>query len=215
MKIAETLAALGVLAYSREEDAKAEAYNQRRLDSLRRLPPGNEVEISNALNDLSMSVQQARADYATAKRFAEEALALRRKAIQGPHLSISQGLNNLGMVHYRMKEYDVAEVLFKESLAINRQLFGEPHPEIVANLSNLGLLSRDRGDYRQADALFAQVVAADWQILGQITCWRAAHHYWLSPVLMKRRTRTEPRACCASRSLFMRPHCQRGIGRPR
>ena len=51
-----------------------------------------------------MSVQQARADYATAKRFAEEALALRRKAIQGPHLSISQGLNNLGMVHYRMKE---------------------------------------------------------------------------------------------------------------
>ena len=166
VKIAETLAALGVLAYSRGEYPKAEVYNQRRLDSLRRLPPGNEVEISNALNDLSMSVQQARADYATAKRFAEEALTLRRKAIQGPHLSISQGLNNLGMVHYRMKEYDVAEVLFKESLAINRQLFGEPHPEIAANLSNLGLLSRDRGDYRQADALFAQVVAADRQILG-------------------------------------------------
>jgi non-specific serine/threonine protein kinase/serine/threonine-protein kinase len=166
VEVAETLAALGVLAYSRGEYEKAEAHNRRRLDHLRRLPPGNDVEISNALNDLSMCIQQARADYQTAKRLAEEALALRRKAIQGPHLSISQGLNNLAMVHYRLKEYDAADALFKESLAMNRQLFGEPHPEVTANLSNLGLLTRDRGDYRQADILFAQVVAADKRVLG-------------------------------------------------
>ena len=64
------LGALGVLAYSRGRAAKAVAYNQRRVDSLRRLPPGHEIEISDALNDLSISVQQARADYVTAKRLA-------------------------------------------------------------------------------------------------------------------------------------------------
>jgi non-specific serine/threonine protein kinase/serine/threonine-protein kinase len=165
--LAETLAALGVLAYSRGDYAKAESFNQQRLERLRRLPPGHEVELSNALNDLSMCIQQARADYPAAKKLAEEALALRRKAVQSPHLSISQGLNNLAMVHYRLKEFPPAEALFKESLAMNRQLFSEPHPEITANLSNLGQLARDRGDYRQADTLFAQVIDADRRVLGR------------------------------------------------
>jgi non-specific serine/threonine protein kinase/serine/threonine-protein kinase len=164
--LAETLGALGVLAYSRGDYAKAEALNRRRVDAARRAPPGHEAEIANALNDLSMSIQQARADYAGARALTEEALALRRKVYTAPHLAISQGLNNLAMVHYRLKEYDAAEPLFKESLAMNRQLFGELHPEVAANLSNLGLLARDRGDYRRADELFAQVVDQDRRILG-------------------------------------------------
>jgi len=166
VEIAETLGALGVLAYSRGEYEKAESFNQRRLDRLRRLPPGHEVEVANALNDLSMSIQQARADYPAARKLAEEALALRRKTVQPPHLQISQALNNLGMVFYRLKDYDAAEPLFKESLSMNRQLFVEPHPEIAANLSNLAQVARDRGDYPEADKLFAQVVAADRQVLG-------------------------------------------------
>ena len=179
VELAETLGALGVLAYSRGEYSRAVAYNQRRLDSLRRMPAGREIEISDALNDLSMSVQQAQADYGTAKQLASEALALRRTALQAPHLAISQGLNNLAMVHYRLKEYDAAEPLFRESLAMNRQLFSEPHPEITANLSNLGLLARDRGDYLEADRLFAQVVAADRKVLGpgHVQVGRALN-YW-------------------------------------
>jgi serine/threonine protein kinase/Tfp pilus assembly protein PilF len=181
--LAETLGALGVLAYSRGEYSRAVAYNQRRLDSLRRLPGGREIEISDALNDLSMSVQQAQADYVTAKQLASEALALRRTVLQAPHLAISQGLNNLAMVHYRLKEYDAAEPLFRESLAMNRQLFGEPHPEVTANLSNLGLLARDRGDYLEADRLFAQVVAADRKVLGpgHVQVGRALN-YWAESV---------------------------------
>jgi non-specific serine/threonine protein kinase/serine/threonine-protein kinase len=164
--LAETLGTLGVLAYSRGEYAKAEALNRRRLDEARRAPPGHDVEISNALNDLSMSIQQNRADYAAAKVLAEEALALRRKLHTEPHLTISQGLNNLAMVHYRLKEYDAAEPLFRESLAMNRLLFGKLHPEVTANLSNLGLVARDRGNYREADVLFAEVIEADRRILG-------------------------------------------------
>lgn len=34
-----------------------------------------------------------------------------------PHLSISQALNNLAMVHYRLKQYDVAEPSINENLA--------------------------------------------------------------------------------------------------
>ena len=166
VELAETLGRWASWSTRGARTPRAVAYNQRRLDSLRRLPAGREIEISDALNDLSMSVQQAQADYGTAKRLASEALALRRTALQAPHLAISQGLNNLAMVHYRLKEYDAAEPLFRESLAMNRQLFSEPHPEITANLSNLGLLARDRGDYLEADRLFAQVVAADRKVLG-------------------------------------------------
>ncbi|MGQ0734216.1 MAG: serine/threonine-protein kinase [Acidobacteriota bacterium] len=112
-ELAETLGALGVLAYSRGEYDKAEALNRRRLDTARRAPPRHEVEVSNALNHLSMSIQQSRGDYAAAKTLAEEALALRRKVYMAPHRGISQGLNNLAMVHYRLKEYDAAEPLFR------------------------------------------------------------------------------------------------------
>jgi tetratricopeptide (TPR) repeat protein len=165
-EIAETLGALGVLAYSQGDYAKAESINRRRLETARRAPAGHEAEISNALNDLSMSIQQARADYAAAKKLAEEALAMRRKIFTAPHQTISQGLNNLAMVHYRLKEYEAAEPLFKESLSMNRLLFGELHPEVIANLSNLGLLARDRGNYKEADSLFEQVIAADRKIYG-------------------------------------------------
>jgi non-specific serine/threonine protein kinase/serine/threonine-protein kinase len=166
VELSETLGSLGVLAYSRGEYEGAEAFNRRRLDTLRRLPAGREAAISDALNDLYMSIQQARNDYATAKGLAAEALALRRKVYTAPHLALSQGLNNLAMVHYRLEEYDAAEPLFRESLSMNRLLFGDLHPEVVANLSNLGLLARDRGDYREADGLFQQVIAADRKIFG-------------------------------------------------
>jgi non-specific serine/threonine protein kinase/serine/threonine-protein kinase len=164
--VAETIGAIGELAYSQGEYPKAESHFERRLDMLRKQSPNSEREIADSLTELAMAVQQTRSDYARAKALNEEALAIRRRIFAPPHVAISESLNNLAMVYYRSKDYTAAEPLFKDSLAMNRLLFGDVHPEVSANLSNLGLVARDRGDYRQADALLGQAVAMDRTLYG-------------------------------------------------
>jgi tetratricopeptide (TPR) repeat protein len=161
-----TVGSLAQLSYARGDYAKAEPLFKRKLDTLRRLAPGNEEATSDALNDLAMTIQQTRSDYAGAQALLRESLAMNRKLFGEVHPKIAQSLNNLGKAYFRAREYGPAEALFRESLAMNRKLFGEVHPEVSANLSNLGLVARDSGDYAKANALFAQVVAIDRQTLG-------------------------------------------------
>ena len=77
--VAETIGALGELAYGQGEYPKAESYFERRLDMLRQQSPDSERAIADSLTDLAMAVQQTRSDYARAKALNEEALAIRRR----------------------------------------------------------------------------------------------------------------------------------------
>ena len=164
--LAETMGALGELAYAQGDYKKAESYFSRQLDTLRQRSPDSERQIADSLTELAMTVQQNTADYARARTLNEDALAIRRRIFSPPHVAISESLNNLAMVYYRSKDYAAAAPLFNESLAMNRRLFGDTHPEVAANLNNLALVARDSGDYRKANELFEQVVAIDRQLLG-------------------------------------------------
>jgi non-specific serine/threonine protein kinase/serine/threonine-protein kinase len=161
-----TAGSLAQLAYARGDYPKAEALFQRKLDTLRRHPPGNEEALADCLNDLAMTVQQTRSDYPRAKVLLRESLELRRTLFPGDHPKIAQSLNNLGRAHLRAKEYEPAGALLRESLAMNRKLLGEVHPEVSANLNNLGILARDQGDYRAANAFFEKVLAIDRRLFG-------------------------------------------------
>jgi tetratricopeptide (TPR) repeat protein len=164
--VADTIGALGELAYSQGEYLKAESYFGRQLNMLRQQSPNSERQIADSLTELAMAVQQTRSDYARARALNEEALGIRRRIFSAAHVGISESLNNLAMVYYRSKDYTAAEPLFKESLAMNRLLFGDVHPEVSANLNNLGLVARDRGDSRKADELLGQAVAMDRTLYG-------------------------------------------------
>jgi tetratricopeptide (TPR) repeat protein len=161
-----TVGSLAQLAYARGDYAKAEPLFRRQVETLRRYATGPEEALSGALNDLAMTIEQTKSDYAGALVLLSESLEIDRKLFGGTHPKIAQVTNNLGMAHFRLKEYDTAEALFRESLAMNRKLFGEPNPEVSSNLNNLALVARERGDYARASALYAQVVAADRQMLG-------------------------------------------------
>jgi eukaryotic-like serine/threonine-protein kinase len=164
--LADTIGALGELAYMRADYPTAQALYQRRVDMLRSLPEPPPESLADSLTELATAVQRTSENFALATALNEEALALRRRTVAAPHQRIAESINNLAMVHYRQNAYDKAEPLFRESLAMNRQLFGADHPEVTANLNNLGLVARDRGDYASADEIFGQVVMANRRQLG-------------------------------------------------
>ena len=158
--LADTVGALGELAFSRGDYSAAQTHYERRLAILRALPDAPPESVADSLTELAMAIQRTSEDFPRAIALNEEALTIRRRVFVAPNQHIAESINNLAMVHYRQQAYDKAELLFRESLAMNRQLFGPSHPEVSANLNNLGLVARDRGDYRAADEILGQVVEA-------------------------------------------------------
>jgi tetratricopeptide (TPR) repeat protein len=164
--VGDALGSLAQLAYARGAYAEAEELFRRQLDIYSKSPTANEEARAGTLNDLAMTIEQTREDYAAAKTLLQESLAIHRKLFEGAHPKVAQGINNLAMAHYRAHDYDAAEPLFQESLAMNQKLFGQEHPEVSANLNNLALLYRERSNYPAANKLFEQAADMDRRLLG-------------------------------------------------
>jgi tetratricopeptide (TPR) repeat protein len=133
---------------------------------LRATPEAQGEAAADALNDLAMTIQQARAAYDEAKTLLRESLEIRKKILGSTHPKLGQSLNNLAMANYRAGEFEAAEPLFREALARNIANYGEIHPEVAATSSNLALVLRERGAYAEAHALWARALAMDRQLLG-------------------------------------------------
>ncbi len=113
-----------------------------------------EAARARALNSVGV-LTWYQGDYAAARQFLEEGLAIHRQL--GYKLGISSTLNNLGLVALSQGEYERAKPLFDESLAIVREL-GD-NTAISATLDNLGRASMHQGDYALAQARCTESLA--------------------------------------------------------
>ncbi len=94
-------------------------------------------------------------DYAQARRFAEENLALFRAL--GDKRGIANTLSNLGAMANEQEDYARAKQLLTESLDLRREI-GDTWGIAVA-LNNLAMAVEGEGDYAQAAALYAESLA--------------------------------------------------------
>ncbi|MBM3459804.1 MAG: tetratricopeptide repeat protein, partial [Armatimonadetes bacterium] len=94
-------------------------------------------------------------DYAAARAFHQESLAIRRGL--GDRRGIAGSLNNLGNVACDQSDYGAARALLEESLAIKREL-GDQRG-IAGSLGNLGRTVVEQGDYAAARALQEESLA--------------------------------------------------------
>jgi hypothetical protein len=99
---------------------RSEELHARRLAILRALGTPREEALSDALNDLAISVKDGHGDFTRAKELLTESLAIRRRVLGETHPKIASSLNNLAMIHYRLSEFDRAEPLFREAVERNR-----------------------------------------------------------------------------------------------
>lgn len=95
------------------------------------------------------------ADYAEAKSFHQQALAIRRQLQDKP--GIAATLNSLAIIAQHQSDLELAQRLQEESLALKREL--NDKPLIALSLNNLAVISTKLGDYARAQAYLEESLA--------------------------------------------------------
>jgi CHAT domain-containing protein/Tfp pilus assembly protein PilF len=108
-----------------------------------------------------------RGDHARARRYFEEALALRRQAFGATHPRVADSLNKLGAAFDELADYEAALHSHQEALTIARNAFGDQHVTVAHSLSGLGWVARHRADYLAARGYFEQALAIRRKALGE------------------------------------------------
>src|SRR5947199_336002 len=85
---------------------------------------------------------------------AQEALAIREKALGPEHADVAHSLNNLAKLYDNQGRYAEAEPLYQHCLAILEKALGPEHPNVATGLNNLGGLYYHQGRYAEAEPLF-------------------------------------------------------------
>ena len=115
-------------------------------------------EFAQCLSDMA-SLHESQASYQEAREFYRRAIAIRRKKVPSPGLSITGDLNDLAQLYHTQGEYQAARSLFVEALDIRESALDPKHPDIAKSLNNLAVLDIDEGAYKQAELLLERALA--------------------------------------------------------
>jgi predicted ATPase/DNA-binding CsgD family transcriptional regulator len=144
------------------------------------VPPGS-PERANQRADIrarvlyaAAHISNAQGDYAAARRFQDEALAIRRAL--GDPVQVAGALEPLGTSAALQGDYDAAQRAFREALAIARTL-GNPYMTAMS-LHDLANVLHEQGDYGAARGLADEALVllrevGDTRALGSASLTRA------------------------------------------
>ncbi|MHC4066592.1 MAG: serine/threonine protein kinase, partial [Planctomycetota bacterium] len=75
-------------------------------------------------------------------------------------------LDELGVIHASLGQYDLAEPLMRQGLNLQRRLYGNEHPGVATSLNNLATLLHEKGEYAAAEPLYREALALRRKMLG-------------------------------------------------
>ncbi len=137
-------AELGLGHYARAVEILEEAYEHAYVS-------GDELEALGIANRLSAVLSDRLARHEEARRWSWFThLHQERLGLAEDHPAVSEILNNLGVIHLAMGEYDEALVAHQQSLVLREATLGPDHPDVALSLNNLGNVHTARADYEQA-----------------------------------------------------------------
>ncbi len=151
---------MGILVGELGKPAESRQFMQKSLDIYRQT--NNRWAIAWCLSNLAYRTSElGEANQAEGKRLLQESLAIYKEL--GHQQGIAGALNNLGYMHYRQKNYGLAQKLLKESLVLRRQV-GYPRG-IAVTLNNLGHITAALADYATAKVYYYESlkIASDIQ----------------------------------------------------
>ncbi|RRR72786.1 MAG: tetratricopeptide repeat protein [Candidatus Viridilinea halotolerans] len=111
---------------------------------------------------------QAHDEYATARRYFQEALQVQVATLGHMHADTAQTLSILGNVAYREGALATARRYYQEALTVNDVVHGRAHPETAAILHGLGLVAAAEYCFPQARSYFADALKIREATLGRI-----------------------------------------------
>ncbi len=116
------------------------------IQSRENLEPGLKIEL---LRTIARAYKNSALD-AKALVALEQALTIWQSLEQGPILQHADILNDIGNVHLRMNNVELALPLLQQALAVQQQLLPADHPTVAATLENLGSTLVNTGQLEQA-----------------------------------------------------------------
>ncbi len=160
--------ALNDLAYSldgaqRFEEARAAFDEARALGETFEPTMLSETTLLNNYGALELDL----GNFEDARGLLEEALRIRREALDAPHPLLALSMGNLADVLSEMGELERAKALYLEGLELYRQLYGAEHPSIAYSLNNLGFLSDDMGHKTEAETYYREALDLWVRLVGE------------------------------------------------
>ncbi|CAF1228454.1 unnamed protein product [Adineta steineri] len=82
------------------------------------------------------------------------------KSLSQDHPDIAAVYNNIGIVHYKRNEYNLALKNFEITYEMRRKQLPSDHPHIASSLNNIGNIYSDKGDFNAALDYLKQALTA-------------------------------------------------------
>ncbi len=106
------------------------------------------------------------AEYATAERLLERALAIGERVFGPEDVRVALTLDYLGVVLADRGDYAGAGRQLERALAIRRQQLGPEHEDVAVTLAELGRVYQDEGFNQRAEPLHREALAIRRKVLG-------------------------------------------------
>lgn len=122
-------------------------------------------QLANTLHELG-NLASAQANYPTARKHFEEALAIFRKVLGSNDQETAATLHHFGVNSFRQGDYPTAQKCLAEALAIYRKVRGNEHADTASTLHNLGFVAQKQKDYPAARSFYDEALAIRRKVLG-------------------------------------------------
>jgi serine/threonine-protein kinase len=155
---------LGDTERMRGRSSDAEHDLRAALGFAERLAPGQDYELAQTLNNLSL-VEAAKGDNAHAAEHSRRAVAIIARYPKDPSESFTMQ-SNLGMILYNDGRAAEAEPILRKVLQERRTLLGENHPQVPTSMRRLATVVASRGGYVEAEQLYREAEAKFRTLLG-------------------------------------------------
>ena len=163
--VAQTLNALGFLAWEEVDLPTARTALERALAIRERLLGPRHASTGATLNDLAR-LHLSAGRYTEAQAAFERALRI-REAVFGPeHAVVAQSLRGLGDVLRSTGDSTRAQAVLERALAIFEKRFGTDHAAVASTLHLLGLVAQHRGDLPLARVRFERALDIRERVFG-------------------------------------------------
>ena len=136
------------------------------LSQMEKSGPSNDAELIGVLRNFGdMCLEKGR--YGDAKTLFRECLSKVNWLNEEPLEEHSIVLNQLGLAHRALNEFDEAENCYEQSLEIAQKLYEDEHENIATLHNNLGVLCRKSGKCEKARQHYEKACQLRKKLLGQ------------------------------------------------
>ena len=126
----------------------------------------NDKRFAQLANELGVHLSQE-ADFAAARPYLAQALAIREKLFGPEHPQTAQSLNDLGVLSSKTGKYELAQRYHERALAIREEVLGAAHLDTTESLNNLGATMVLMGTYEEARPYYERALAIRRKLLGE------------------------------------------------